>query len=123
MPVAFYMPALLKPRYDHTQVVSQIDIMPSILDFLGVEETYFAFGQNALTAQKRDNYAVCYNYPNYQIMGLNGTLQFDGEKIYHADETLSENEQKQMVRYLKAFIQQYVTRMIDDHLTVDEVDK
>ena len=123
VPVAFYMPALLKPRYDHTQVVSQIDIMPSILDFLGVEETYFAFGQNALTAQKRDNYAVCYNYPNYQIMGLNGTLQFDGEKIYHADETLSENEQKQMVRYLKAFIQQYVTRMIDDHLTVDEVDK
>ena len=123
VPIAFYMPALLKPRYDHTQVVSQIDIMPSILDFLGVEETYFAFGQNALTAKKRNNYAVCFNYPNYQIMGLNGSIQFDGKDVYHADETLSENERKLMLRYLQAFIQQYITRMIDNHLTVDEKDK
>ena len=117
------MPSLLKPRYDHTQVVSQVDIMPSVLDFLGVEETYFAFGQNALTAPKHDNYAICYNYPNYQIMGLNGMLLFDGENINKSSGTLTGTEQKQMVRYLKGYLQQYFSRMIEDHLTVDERDK
>ena len=123
VPIAFYMPSKLRPRYDHTQVVSQVDIMPSVLDFLGVEETYFAFGQNALTANKRNNYAVCYNYPNYQIMSKKGTVLFDGEDVVSASETLTADDQKLMVRYLKAFIQQYISRMIDDHLTVDEKDK
>ena len=123
VPIAFYMPSRLKPRYDRTQMISQVDIMPSVLDFLGVEETYFAFGQNALTTDKHDNYAICFNYPNYQIMGINGTLQFDGKDIYNADETLSETERKQMVRYLKGYLQQYFSRMIEDHLTVDERDK
>lgn len=123
VPIAFYMPAKLKPRYDRTQMVSQIDIMPSVLDFLGTEETYFAFGQNALTAGKRSNYAVCFNYPNYQIMSPNGMIQFDGEKVVSASETLSEEEQRLMVRYLKAFSQQYISRMIEDRLTVDEKDK
>ena len=123
VPIAFYMPSLLKPRYDHTQVVSQVDIMPSVLDFLGVEETYFAFGQNALTAPKHDNYAICYNYPNYQIMGLNGMLLFDGENINKSSGTLTGTEQKQMVRYLKGYLQQYFSRMIEDHLTVDGRDK
>ena len=56
-------------------------------------------------------------------MGINGTLQFDGKDIYSADETLSETERKQMVRYLKGYLQQYFSRMIEDHLTVDERDK
>lgn len=123
VPIAFYMPNYLRPNYDRNKVVSQIDIMPSVLDFLGVEETYFAFGQNALTQPKHDNYAICYNYPNYQIMSLNGTIQFDGEEMVSASETLSETEKKQMLRYLKGFVQQYIVRMIEDHLTVDEKDK
>jgi len=123
VPIAFYMPSKLKPRYDHTQMVSQTDIMPSVLDFLGVEETYFAFGQNVLTANKRDNYAVCFNYPNFQIMSLNGTVLFDGKEVCSATDSLSTTEQNLMVRYLKAFIQQYISRMIEDRLTVEEKDK
>ena len=54
---------------------------------------------------------------------MNGKILFDGKDVVSASETLSEDEQKQMVRYLKALIQQYVSRMIEDHLTVDDIDK
>lgn len=122
VPIAFYMPSLLKPRYDTTQIVSQTDIMPSILGLTGTEEYFFAFGEDALTKNKRHNYAVCYNYPNYQIMSLNGTIQFDGEKVVSASETLTEAEKTDMVRYLKAYAQQYISRMITNRLVIVESD-
>ncbi len=122
VPIAFYMPSLLTPRYDTTQMVSQVDIMPSVLGLTGTDEPFFAFGQDALNQPKRHNYALCYNYPDYQIMSPNGMLLFDGEKVTDASPTLSEAEKEDMLRYLKAFAQQYLTRMINNHLTIQESD-
>ena len=118
VPVAFYMPGQLQPRYDTTQVVSQVDIMPSVLGFTGTEGDFFAFGQDALNMPKRHNYAVCYNYPNFQIMSRNGTILFDGEKVVSVSPNLTAAEENDMVRYLKAFIQQYISRMLTNRLVV-----
>jgi hypothetical protein len=106
--------------------------MPSILDYLGYDEPYFAFGENILTAQKTHPYAVCYNEPLFQIFSDSLLLQFDGEKVvnvydYHADRCLRHNIADSidperiapMEDYLKAYIQQYVHRMIHDELTVE----
>lgn len=128
VPVAFYHPALTAER--RAQVVSQTDIMPSVLEFLGYDEPYFAFGEDALTQPKQHPYAVCYNAPLYQIFSDSLLLQFDGEQVaavydYRHDRCLHTNKAGQlpqeqldpMTDYLKAFIQQYIHRMVHDELT------
>ncbi|MCR5050529.1 MAG: LTA synthase family protein, partial [Paludibacteraceae bacterium] len=67
VPIAFYCPAML-PAEERTDVVSQTDIMPSVLAFIGYDKPFFAFGEDALTRNKKHNYAVCYNHPVFQIM-------------------------------------------------------
>lgn len=128
VPIAFYHPALTAER--HAQVVSQTDIMPSVLGFVGYDEPYFAFGEDALTQPKPHPYAVCYNTPLYQIFSDSLLVQFDGEQVtavydYRTDRRLQTNIKEvvaseritPMTDYLKAFIQQYIHCMVHDELT------
>ena len=130
VPVAFYHPGLPAERLE--QVISQTDIMPSVLNYLGYDESYFAFGEDALTSGKQHPYAVCYNAPVYQIFSDSLLVQFDGERVvsvydYRTDRCLHTNIAEQvpeqriapMVNYLKAYIQQYIHRMVNDELTVE----
>lgn len=128
VPIAFYHPALTAER--RAQVVSQTDIMPSVLGFVGYDEPYFAFGEDALTQPKQHPYAVCYNTPLYQIFSDCLLVQFDGEQVtavydYRTDRRLQTNIKEvvaseritPMTDYLKAFIQQYIHCMVHDELT------
>lgn len=131
VPIIFFDPQVNKGKVKKTPV-SQTDIMPSILEYLGYDEPYFAFGENALTKDKKHPYAVCYNTNVYQIMSDHLVMIFDGEQIvgiydYQEDPLLKANrkdewserkEVKDMLTYLKAYIQQYISRMIENHLTV-----
>ena len=111
VPIAFYYPGReWNEPYDQTQTVSQVDIMPSVLAFLGYDKPFFAFGENALTQTKQHPYAVCYNHPVYQIMSRDTVTQYDGQRP-------AQNEKE---RYLQAYIQQYISRMINNQLTVDD---
>ena len=131
IPIAFYHPRLTPEK--RAQVVSQTDIMPSVMAWLGYDEPYFSFGENVLTRPKEHPYAVCYNAPVYQIFSDSLLVQFDGENItgvydYRNDRYVRHNLAKTidpkriepMTDYLKAFIQQYVHRMVNDELTVEE---
>lgn len=131
VPIAFYYPASL-PASQRTDVVSQTDIMPSVLACLGYNQAYFAFGEDALTQHKQHNYAVCYNHPLFQIMSDSLLVQFDGEKVvgvydHRKDPCLQHNIVESVepqriapiVDYLKAYIQQYIHRMIFNELSVE----
>ena len=131
VPVAFFHP--LMPAEQRAEVVSQTDIMPSVLDYLGYDEPYFAFGENTLTRCKTHPYAVCYNAPLYQIFSDSLLLQFDGEKSvavfdFHNDRCLHTNlidsiapeRIAPMEDYLKAYIQQYIRRMVENELQVEK---
>ena len=134
VPVAFYHPSLAAGR--RAQVVSQTDIMPSVLGFVGYDEPYFAFGEDVLTQPKQHPYAVCYNAPLYQILSDSLLLQFDGEQViavydYRTDRRLQTNIKDivaderitPMTDYLKAFIQQYIHRMVHDELTAQRIEQ
>lgn len=128
VPIAFYCPSLL-PAEQRNGVVSQTDIMPSVLRFVGYDKAFFSFGEDALTKPKTHNYAVCYNYPVFQIMSDSILLQFDGENVtavynYQTDPLLTQvlpadEAPEEMVNYLKAYIQQYISRMINNQLTYE----
>jgi len=126
VPIAFFCPAYL-PAEQRTDIVSQTDIMPSVLGFTGYQQPYFAFGEDALTTHKQHNYAVCYYNPLFQIMSDSLLMQFDGKQVtalynYITDPVLAhplpvEQTPAEMTDYLKAYIQQYIHRMITNQLT------
>ena len=131
IPIAFYHPQLTPEK--RAEVVSQTDIMPSVMAWLGYDEPYFAFGENVLTQEKTHPYAVCYNAPVYQIFSDSLLVQFDGENVtgvydYRSDRYVRNNLKNSieperiepMTDYLKAFIQQYIHRMVNNELTVEK---
>jgi phosphoglycerol transferase MdoB-like AlkP superfamily enzyme len=127
VPVIFYKPggSLRKTEY---RVSQQIDIMPTVLDYLSYDEPYLAFGFNL--NRIKDNFAFNYFNGIYQLITDQYLLIFDGEKstgLYElrTDKLLTVNlvsTRTKIVEELeckaKAFLQQYTTRMIDNRLAV-----
>lgn len=112
VPIAFYCPALLTPDVRSRSAVSQTDIMPSVLNFLGYDEPYFAFGEDCLTQEKAHPWAVIYNHPVFEVLSPDVELLLDGPPP-------ANEEEEAMLTYLKAYIQQYIDRMITNRLTVE----
>ncbi|HNW51708.1 MAG TPA: sulfatase-like hydrolase/transferase [Prolixibacteraceae bacterium] len=130
VPVIFYQPG--NPIVGHdSSLVQQIDIFPSILGLLNYDEPWFSFGSNRFNASEKP-FVVNYINGLYQLMEDGYVIQFDGEKVvgfynYKADITLKHNlmgknpqAEEALLRRLKAFIQQYNNRMIDNKLGVGE---
>lgn len=129
VPIAFYSPRWNQGNLHNYGAVSQTDIMPSVLAYLGYSKPFFAFGENVLTQDKKHPYAVCYNHPVYQLFSDSLLLQFDGKKVcaaynYQNDPMLQDNiaeetNTEEMETYLRAYIQQYIYRLISNQLTID----
>lgn len=128
VPIFFYHPgSSLKGR--KPELVQQMDIMPSILGYLNYDKPYMAFGNDVITSSDSLKYDVNYSNQIYQIYRDNYLLQFDGEQVkavydFKADRMLQNNlkgkvaEQDSMELLLKANLQQYFVRMINNDLVV-----
>ena len=55
IPLIFYAPKLLKPRIIET-VSSQLDLMPTFIEFMGLDAEYTAFGTSLL--RKQESFAL-----------------------------------------------------------------
>lgn len=123
VPVIFYAPSMPElSGVDSTRVVSQTDIMPTVLGMLGYDKPYIAFGQDALNADAASTYAINYLSGSncYQYMQGDWMLQFDGEKVIHAYRFKEDKLQQHDLRgkhpaaiekRMKSIIQQYMYRM------------
>lgn len=128
-PVIFFAPGdeTLVGLDEHT-VAQQIDIMPTVLGYLGYDKPYVAFGVDLFNTPKDDIFAFSYLNGIYQYTRGDYFLQFDGTKPtalfnFRADPYLTHNlltEQgavaEAMLPALKSFIQQYASRMREDNL-------
>ncbi len=129
-PILFYDPSgNIKPQRRHC-VAQQIDIMPTVLGYLGYNKPYIAFGKDLSTTKDEDSWAVNYNNGIYQYVKDGYMLHFDGTKtkaLYNIDKDwmLKKNligdskESKRlnvMEKEIKAVIQSYMERMINDQL-------
>ncbi len=127
IPVIFYSPKgnLNQPE---NIAVSQVDIMPTILYLLNYQHPFIAFGTNVFDGSEK-HFAVNFLNGIYQIIDDEFVLQFDGNKsiaLYsYPDDKLLENnlineypeKVKNLERILKAYIQQYNNRLIENRLT------
>lgn len=128
VPIAFYSPKWDQGKLQTQGAVSQTDIMPSVLAYLGYNKPFFAFGEDILTKQKIHPLAICYNHPVYQLLSDSLLMQFDSKEIravynYHTDPTLQQNiankiDTKELETYLRAYIQQYIYRLTTNQLTI-----
>ena len=129
VPILFYHPGSNIKKISQ-KLVCQTDITPSILDYLGFDEPYIAFGNSFFSQTDTLGYVVNYSEPLYQISKGEFFLQFDGQKetgffkpetdIFLKDNLIGtyKEEEDEMLKLLKAEIQQYHERMIENRLTV-----
>jgi len=126
IPVFFYAPDDTNFCYQTNKIIQQIDIMPTVLDYLGYNKPFTAFGKSLLS--DKDNFAVNYINGIYQIIKDGYLLQFDGKKtiaLYNIknDSLLRNNIIKNndsvstsLENYLKAEIQTYNYRVANNKL-------
>ena len=107
-------------------IAQQTDILPTILNLVGYDKPYMAFGCDLLNTPAEETWAINYLDGIYQYCKGDYVLQFDGQqtiglyalKDYQMKKNLKGQvpEQQQMEREVKAIIQQYMARMIDNRL-------
>lgn len=125
-PIIIYDPSgEVKPGMQNA-IAQQIDILPTVLSILGYNKPYLSFGCDLMTTPPQQTYAINYINGIYQYVKYGYVLQFDGKKtkaIYALQDRLMKHnllgkvpQQKQMEREVKAIIQQYMYRMVNDKL-------
>jgi phosphoglycerol transferase MdoB-like AlkP superfamily enzyme len=128
IPIFFYEPGAGASMI-RDEIIQQVDIMPTILGALHYDQPFIAFGRDIVNDRTRP---FAFNYIDniYQAFRGNYLLQFDGKTTlalfdFTADRLLTKNlaaqlpdTVKAMEGHLKAFIQQYNNRMVDDNLTI-----
>ena len=126
-PVIIYDPSgeLVQPGVSDA-IAQQIDIVPTVLGLIGYKKPYLSFGIDLLNTPVEKTFAVNYLNGVYQYVKYGYVLQFDGTKskaLYSINDPLMQKNllgkvavQPKMERELKAIIQQYMYRMVNDQL-------
>ena len=111
-------------------IAQQIDILPTVLSILGYDKPFLSFGCDLMSTPMEETYAVNYLNGIYQYVKYGHVLQFDGKQtkaVYALDDLLMKHnlkgkvkQQAKMEREVKAIIQQYMYRMVNDKLMPTE---
>jgi hypothetical protein len=129
VPIIFFKPDNSLAGQD-PGIVQHIDIMPSILGHLHFDKPYVAFGRDIFRENKKP---FAFNYRDtYNLYMDNYLLSFNGEKtvgLYNfvEDKMLTRNLETEkaevvqpMEERIKAIIQQYNNRLIENRLVAEE---
>lgn len=129
IPILFYDPSGELPRGRRPGIAQQIDIMPTLLSYLGYDRPYVAFGKDLLTTPAADTWAFNWNRIPMYIKG-DYLMMFDHDEVkalynYRKDPLLQHDlkgtglrEEADMELHVKAIIQSYLERMNADNVTI-----
>ena len=118
---------------EHRQVVSQIDIMPTLLGLMGNSEPYFAFGRDIFNEHVDVPFAANYDNNAYQAITHDRLIRFDEKSvtgIYSIDDVMHENNlvgkesAEGVEQRLKALVQSYYSRVENkDYIVNDSISR
>jgi phosphoglycerol transferase MdoB-like AlkP superfamily enzyme len=126
IPILFYKPNEISPKQVN-RVCQQIDVLPSIMDFLNYDKPYLSFGRS-VWAQSAESYAFQYEESLFQIENDKYVLFFDGETVQRVhdlqNDPFLQNDLKEdssvptdsLANILKSIIQQHHKAMIHNRL-------
>jgi phosphoglycerol transferase MdoB-like AlkP superfamily enzyme len=127
VPLIFFTPDESLKGFD-TRTAQHIDILPTVLSYLNYNEPFFAFGKN-LSDTTGHNIAIHYTGNSFQLIWDNWVIQHNMKNtvaLYDlsTDRLLKNNlagknpeVQWRMEQKVKAVIQQYNNRMIENRMT------
>lgn len=129
IPIFFFRPDNSLAGMDEETIVQQVDIMPTVLGYLKYTKPYVAFGHDVF---KHEEPSCAWNYEAgvFQYYEGDYLMQFDGKRSialynFKTDSMQHHNlleknpsVSKHMEKRLKAVIQQYNNRMVDNDLTL-----
>lgn len=128
IPILFYDPTF-NWKGESTIVADQIDVMPTILDYLHFDHTFYAFGKSLLSEKMNNSMTVNYRDGIYQCIDSSYVLQFSNNEVisfynykedWYLTKNLKDNNSTRLIEmrdYLKAFIQKYNATLIDNNYT------
>ena len=130
VPILFYSP---NKKYVgvNDDWAQQIDIYPTLLDMIGYQKPFRSWGRSLISDKQVPPFVVKYSSNVYQFMSENYVCTFDGNKIigYYskADKNFENNlinqktpEMEAIGQRCKAFIQDYMERIVDKRLETVE---
>lgn len=129
VPILFYTPS---GKYvgENKDWAQQIDIYPTLLDMIGYDKPFRSWGRSLIGDTSTTPFVMRHSSDNYQMMSGNYVCVFDGEKAIgfyrKEDKALEKNlinsknfEMIILEKRCKAFLQDYMERIIDKKLTSD----
>jgi phosphoglycerol transferase MdoB-like AlkP superfamily enzyme len=127
-PIIIYEPSEEKGEIQD-KIAQQTDILPTVMGMLHYKKPFVSFGIDLLNTPADQTWAVNYLNGIYQYVKHGYVLQFDGKEtvgMYALNDSLmqhnlvgTQRQQQPMEQELKAIIQQYMERMVNDRLTPD----
>ncbi len=127
VPILFFSPSK-KYIGTNNDWAQQIDIFPTLLDMIGYDKPFRSWGRSLINEKKVPPFVMRYSSDKYQMMSGNYICTFDGEKAdgfyVKSDKDLKNNligqrnaEMNLLELRCKAFLQDYMQRIIDRKLT------
>ena len=124
IPLAFYWPERIETQRCE-EIAQQIDLGPSILSALNVNDTMFCFGRNLFSDSTQQTFISYFNL-TYQYCDGTYLVQSDGRQPYgiykpHLDPMLDDNlfgrlQCPDIFERLYSYLEEYNNRMIDNNL-------
>ena len=130
IPILFFKPDSSMKRVS-SMTTQQIDIMPSVLDFLNYDKPYISFG-NSVFDSTSEHFAINYINNTYQLIENGYILQFDGKQVLslyniNKDSLLNQNLinsdiviENYLNKKIKAIIQSYNNRLINNKMNINK---
>lgn len=127
IPLVYHMPGRITPKSDE-RITQQIDVLPTVLDLVGYEKPFFAFGSSTMRSE-RQAAAVNQGNATWLVVDQRVQLRSDGEHIlWHDGIGSSWRPEERTVPnaadmnnahdLLRAAVQQYNTHLIQRDLVV-----
>ena len=124
IPIIFYHPNN-SFRGENSELSQQLDIFPSIIDLVGYNKPINSWGRSLFSNKSDQPFSIHFSGTVYHFSMNEYNLVFDGEKVIGVynikDYALSNNIMSDVdysieERYLKAFYQDYMNRIIEGKL-------
>ncbi len=131
VPLLFFKPGS-DLRGKSTAVAQQADVMPTVLNYLGYGKDYLAFGNDLFDSVSAvNNFSIHYISGTYGLMKDGYYMEHDGSRCtalfnLSKDPMQKDNlaaarlpEKGKLELFLKAYIQQYNNRLIENRMIID----
>ena len=126
VPILFYSP---DEKYvgENKDFAQQIDIYPTLLDMIGYKKPFRSWGRSLINDKQIAPFVIKYNSNVYQFMSGNYICTFDGKKAVGFYDKNDKDMEKNLIKNrnaemnllelrCKAFLQDYMERIIDKRL-------